>query len=644
MSDTSDGATQADREADGSFVIADAGLAGDAIAALHAAAFGDDADEAWSDDDLAFEERHDVDISPLVERKVRTAAGAKKYGKPIGATITRADILRVRRQAHARRQGSGGSRGTGGGSGAGHGRNGGQDDSPDGRSSGADRDVDDAPPSDRQKTTRPPAKKKASADRAAQIRTVVGVTAGVVALGLMARNFKSAAGSEAARKAGEAAYAATKEALEADFPNASPSDIHAVASAAMVDAVRAGSKNAALSPAGRGPEVMRAALARKEAFKASGQSLDDVLGAARSRVGDPSTFGLTDTGHLDVLGDGGPSPETLKRLNAVRDAGAAIDAEIDLRLGKNQAKIDELAAKWRTAREMANENAAKFESDLAKDWQAEFGEPMPDQLGAAFRYKPDTVLAQAKNWPDAEREFLESRREQAMKVAEERAQVSKIGDGLRVATDRDKIAREILAEHRAMGPGADGGPPVKFGDGIAGDAAKQAEVEKLLGDAQQKVPTDWLNGAKANQKDPLSLVYEEQRASYHPGLNQIDIGDYSSELSQEDAILHEFTHSMETSNRQLRTAQWAFLKDRTTRGGVPGKRKFDDAAQIYQGSSEAGYLDDFEQHYMGKTYGMDDEKGFELLTMGMEGVMGHGTESMPDPDMRHFILGTLATL
>lgn len=72
------------------------------------------------EDDLA----DDVDDDPaesVTERKVRTAAGAKKYGKPIGATITRADIAKAkgkkrkakmarrRSRAAARRQSSGAS-------------------------------------------------------------------------------------------------------------------------------------------------------------------------------------------------------------------------------------------------------------------------------------------------------------------------------------------------------------------------------------------------------------------------------------------------------------------------------------------------------------------------------------------------------
>jgi len=64
----------------------------------------DDDGLGWDEDDLADEERDDLDDDELsesvLEAKVRTAAGAKKYGKPIGSTITKAD----RQAARARRR------------------------------------------------------------------------------------------------------------------------------------------------------------------------------------------------------------------------------------------------------------------------------------------------------------------------------------------------------------------------------------------------------------------------------------------------------------------------------------------------------------------------------------------------------------
>lgn len=126
------------------------------------------------------------------------------------------------------------------------------------------------------------------------------------------------------------------------------------------------------------------------------------------------------------------------------------------------------------------------------------------------------------------------------------------------------------------------------------------------------------------------------------------------------AAVHEMAHRMEHMIPALGTLEAAFIRRRTalpTGGQEPLER-------IYKSSpKEKGRKDSFANHYMGKEYGhtvtAPEHNGqppgqssfYEVISCGMEALFGGqyggligGSGYKPDPDMRNFILGTLASI
>lgn len=133
--------------------------------------------------------------------------------------------------------------------------------------------------------------------------------------------------------------------------------------------------------------------------------------------------------------------------------------------------------------------------------------------------------------------------------------------------------------------------------------------------------------------------------------NASKTGLVSRENPYSQVATHEFTHRCEDMMSTIGHVEMEFLKRRTA-GEVEGERE--EAVAMYggrkhRGKKEMSRGDSFAHVYMGKDYG--SAKYHEVMSTGMEALF-HGeygglvgvARHRADPDMRAFVLGTLATV
>lgn len=213
------------------------------------------------------------------------------------------------------------------------------------------------------------------------------------------------------------------------------------------------------------------------------------------------------------------------------------------------------------------------------------------------------------------------------------------------------IRREVLSEIRPMG-GQDGAMPrAAFGDGLDTPAARR-EAEELLRFAASNYPTEWVREFEAHtygQADTPGLVLTQTqlRAMYwaRHDQSQLEIGTYGDLDYKRAVTTHELGHGMEDALPQIKMYEWVFLMSRISTG-APGTRTFDSKSVISSSDDgdETGYRDDFIEHYSGRTYGGRPDDGAEILTTGVQQLMGGENRWFADPDYEHLILGMLAVL
>jgi hypothetical protein len=110
--------------------------------------------------------------------------------------------------------------------------------------------------------------------------------------------------------------------------------------------------------------------------------------------------------------------------------------------------------------------------------------------------------------------------------------------------------------------------------------------------------------------------------------------------------IHEFAHRIEASHGAfIPQMEEEFLKRRTTDAETQTRQKL---TTLYKGKKEYARTDNFVNPYMGKEYPNPTHR--EVLSTGMEAVFGGNYgglvgagDTNPDHDMKHFILGLLAS-
>lgn len=382
---------------------------------------------------------------------------------------------------------------------------------------------------------------------------------------------------------------------------------------------------------------------------------------ARGRIGDPRRFGFVDgPGERMDVGDDGLLTESARaRLDAVRDAGAAVAAEIARRIADARGERDKLAAEWNRLIDEDSRMLARVEASVSAEWRKRFGASLPLALRARMRISPTDKLSphEQDHYNLTARQvavfddLLNRYRAEFVERQARRERINHASDRLlaveaATAVTEAEIRRQVLAEVRPMGRGA--GEPVFRPTPVGTSKKRQAELRDMLAwSADDAFPTEWQEQALARHPYGVTAKSKRRRAYYSPAGNLIDVGTNpeNDERIWRSVVTHEATHSYENTRPQLKQAEWLYLRDRITRTTPDSRgRRTDGLSTIYQGTSEKGLKDDFAVHYTGKVYGDQSHRmPFEILSTGFEQLLGGGRE-YTDPDMEHFALGVLALL
>lgn len=200
---------------------------------------------------------------------------------------------------------------------------------------------------------------------------------------------------------------------------------------------------------------------------------------------------------------------------------------------------------------------------------------------------------------------------------------------------RDTPEREHLSVEKGMGErGADAG-----------------QDRWLIQDYEVKRVSRRPNGADWEQLEPKVWRRKVRGSIDGPGLelNLSGKGDRVQGRPKGFAVTaHELGHRMHSVVPGLSAMEDSWLTDRTT---VNGER--DELVPLWEGSAEMVRPDNFVEAYIGKEYTDfmgDIRDATEVITMGTQGMFGgdHGGligmgQAQRDDDMRHFILGAMAS-
>jgi hypothetical protein len=110
---------------------------------------------------------------------------------------------------------------------------------------------------------------------------------------------------------------------------------------------------------------------------------------------------------------------------------------------------------------------------------------------------------------------------------------------------------------------------------------------------------------------------------------------------------HEIGHRIEHVRPEIRACEWAFYYRRTLLedGQLEPLELMDDIIKEESyGEEEKGRRDKFKNKYSGKSYGDLPDSMYEILSIGLEEVIGAKNVALTDPDYRNFVYGLLALL
>ncbi|MFC5886857.1 UvrD-helicase domain-containing protein [Kitasatospora aburaviensis] len=290
--------------------------------------------------------------------------------------------------------------------------------------------------------------------------------------------------------------------------------------------------------------------------------------------------------------DGGPGPEALRHLAAVRGAGEALDAAVTARM---------------------REAAPQLGADPHDRMQA-----VRHYAQSAVR-RADRIAAEASAGSrdaglELESALAEARQAQA---DEQRAQAAY------AAALRD-AARHALGQVRQMGPGNGGGLRAD-GEG----------TERLRG-LEAFLPAEWLAAAA-----PVTVSIGARRGSYHPQTGHLSVGDSDA------TALHALAHHLQQSLPELAAAEEAYHWVRTSRGEVGSRERAPQVrlAEVFPGGGhhpratarQGGWADLFTGSEPA------DGRSWEVLPTALEAMFSGSTWYLDD-DLRQWLLGVMSTL
>lgn len=340
---------------------------------------------------------------------------------------------------------------------------------------------------------------------------------------------------------------------------------------------------------------------------------------------------------------GEPGPEARQEEAAIREMGAIVDEEIRTRLlSAGMRSFDQVDLEV-----LGLERELGFiDEAVASRWPALEGEaqdaltggrgPVDDEErlhAAILAYVPDAHRGVAAS----EMEILLARRQTiSAALAEHRAAKAKTHKAWAIAY-RDAM-RVVLAAQREMGTGT------KAHAFVTAEPVDPSIVEGLDYVAEF-LPRDWIE--TVNNRGSWSVV-EAARAWMVPDQLLVGVAGSTNRFGpsvHRAGAAHQLGHMASLVLPQLRRASWAFLSRRTIVDGrmMPLEALEATARQGAYGPGEAYRDGGFVHPYIGACDERMHPLGtYQVLPVGLQGLLCGWPDLTPDPDHLHFVLGLLS--
>ncbi|MFI9845124.1 hypothetical protein ACIHFD_49455 [Nonomuraea sp. NPDC051941] len=382
----------------------------------------------------------------------------------------------------------------------------------------------------------------------------------------------------------------------------------------------------------------------------------------------PTTFADLEAGRVpdieqvdafvrDEAADGGPGEHAMAHLALVRAAGRELDDRFQARraaiLGPLDQEEKDLKRELAELEEKIREHKRTFDAAVKEEMKAILRAHGFSSLTALKR----AITQARKNGNEAEalrlRRLVQRIDGDANDAA--RTRIGWYSDGGRTHRVRARLAliRKDLGQAdrdaaiellREIRPDGVGGVRIGWKNPATGQPyTDRSSLLQAMRFAEDAYPTQWLEAFRDRGGRQGWSLEKVARGHYNDYYRRIALSEQSERTRDGGTLgnvaVHEMGHGMERAVPGLWEAQWALLWSRTSTGEI-GSRQREQLTEIYKGTKETGYKDDFPEHYTGKEY--NDGKHFEVFTTTVESLLGGS--SYLDDDLRHWLLGVMAIL
>lgn len=218
---------------------------------------------------------------------------------------------------------------------------------------------------------------------------------------------------------------------------------------------------------------------------------------------------------------------------------------------------------------------------------------------------------------DQEREKIEFRRKLLMEREND----------LSAKYNSPEMMKSILAQYRDIGPGSETDMQPYQRDILRVGSAK---VMKAIDNVREYIPTDWVQKSNGKSISARHVL----RGYFLPGNTSDIVALSGGRRHMESCAFHEMGHRFESLYPEILAVEKQFYDRRT------GGEELSWLGPGY-GRSEVTRFDNFISPYMGKDYG---GTGYELLSMGMEGMFCDTYNISRDAEYEDLILGILVAI
>lgn len=160
----------------------------------------------------------------------------------------------------------------------------------------------------------------------------------------------------------------------------------------------------------------------------------------------------------------------------------------------------------------------------------------------------------------------------------------------------------------------------------------------MIKEVYKHYPSDW--SAEAEEMNTLKV---KQAARGYYINSRAEISADKNSYDAQSTMYHELGHRQEKANQNILRLEGEFF-NRRTEGDKDQPLSKLTGNKAYDRTNETAKPDNFKNPYMGKSYiGQQTGRplGYELLSMGAEGIYQGKYDLYSDEDMAKFILGLL---